>query len=598
IIESTQPLRISTRTASGAPVASPLQLVVREAHPAAAGSGRVALWLPQAATDASGLLTVPLRLPASRFGWEVTALSGASTASRPLTALTIPTLDLAAPERLLAGDSATATLRLHSSLAQTAQVTASAQPGITLAITSQQIMLLPNQPAYVAWPLAGSSPQPGVITFTVGLSATTSAISRPLEVLAAPLRQRIDRNQIITSTQILRWSRPLGASNGAVELAVAPQPADLRQSGITALLADPTLLGAAGRIGLGASAPLTATLAGDIATLRGAQGNDGGWSWDGGRSDALLTALIVRLLARAPANASLAPLLDHATAWLETQLDSGGAADTRAAILAALGGRGGNVAAASIQLLNEEALLPSSRFLLISALYDQRRTQQAAAYLQQWTVDPAPWEQPERAWDGSTRAAALLAQLLLRHDPDHPLLGAAVRSIIENWRGDGWEDAVATSEALIVLAALPNATRPDQRYHVRQNDATVYNGSASWSATLPLTTTPLSLTVESQRELPVATRLAWNGGVQPAPALLVFGTGSAGALKVGDRAEWQLSLILLEPLPYVQLALAMPAGIVADSVESPALPGLGSGGAGRSAFLAAGIYPITVYGRA
>ncbi|HYF63657.1 MAG TPA: hypothetical protein VD886_12635, partial [Herpetosiphonaceae bacterium] len=594
-IESTQPLRISTRTAAGDPVARPIQLAVREANTAGAGPNQIALWLPQAATDASGLLTVPLSLPPSRFGWEVTALSGAATASRLIAAQPAPTLDLAAPKRLLAGDSATATLRLQSSLVQTAQITASAQPGITLPITRQQITLLPDQPAYLAWPLAGASPRPGMITFTVGLSATTSVISRPLEVLPLPLRQSSGFNQTITSTQTLNWSLPLGATSGAVELAVAPQPADLRRAGIGALVNDRTLFGAAGRIAFGASAPLSATLASDIATLRGAQGKDGGWSWDAGRSDARLTAILVRLLARAPAVSSLEPMLDHATDWLETQRSSGDA-DTRAAVLAALGWRGGNVAAACIELLDEEALLPSSRFLLIATLYEQRRSQQAAAYLQRWAVDPAPWQQPERPWDGSTRAAALLAQLLLRHDPDHPLLGAAIRSIIERWRGDGWEDALATSEALFVMEALP-AAGPAQSYSVRQDDATVYNGGAAWSATLTLSTTPLSLAVESQRELPLAGRIAWNGGGQPAPALLVFDQAAAD-LKAGQPAEWHLSLILLEPLPYAQLDLALPAGISVDAIESPALPGLGAGGTGRSAFLAAGVYPITVYGRA
>jgi hypothetical protein len=602
-IESIQPLQISTRSQSGAPIASPLQLVVREANATGAlwppdGSGRVAFWMPRAATDATGLLTIPLALPPSRFGWEVTVLSGASSASRILPAQPSPDLDVAAPERLLAGDSATATLRLQSPVEQTALVRLEAQPGVTLAITSQQISLLPNQPAYAEWPLAGASPQPGLITVTLALSATTSAISQPLAVLAAPLSQRLVLSKTITSTQTLSWSLPLAADRGEVALAVAPQLSDLRRAALGDLLADPTLLGAAGRIALGASAPLTATLASDIADLRGAQGTDGGWSWAGGRSDALLTAQIVRLLARAPANPSLEPMLNHATAWLETQRSAEVDADTSALILAALGLRGSNVSAASISLLNEKVLLPSSRFLLIATLYDLRPSQQAAAYLQQWTIDPAPWTQPERAWDGSTHAAALLAELLLRHDPDHPLLGAAIRSIIENWRGAGWGDAVTTTEALLVLDALPASARPAQSYRVRQNGTSVYNGSAAWSATLPLTTTPLTLTVESQQELPFAAQLGWIGGVRPATALLVFDQGPAGPLRVGERGEWHLSLVLLEPLPYIQLHLAGPAGLTIDGVESPALLGLGAGQPGQSAFLDAGVYPITVYGRA
>ena len=609
-LSSVAPLQITTRTADDQPVATPLQILVREANDpfdSPDGTrGTVALWLPNASTAANGSLLLSPDLPPSRNGWVVAVLAGSRRVVATIAPQPAPSIDWIVPTTLYAGDQGTAMVRLatNSDLAQTVSITISTQPAITLAITRQQVTLPPQEPILVPLALVAAKPGSTVITLTTTLGDTTSMWSQTVQVQPPAFTQRTIISQLVTATTVLSWTLPPAAETGVIELATAPSVADLRSAGEAALAQDSTLLGAAGRIALAQTTSITTTFARDLATLRGAQARDGGWSWDGGASDPLLTAQIVALLDQAATTPVLNSMLDRAAAWLQTQRATIRDPDTTALILAALARQNINVNPAITALLDSTTLHPASRVMLITALDQQGRASEAAAYFAQLPTTNPPWQAAHGApWESSARTAALIGQMLLRDDADNPLLVAAGREIGRTWDGAGWQDVLATTEVLRFLNGLAGRERA-AAYTVQHGTSTLYSGESAWRGMLPLEANPLTLTLQTTGELAFAARLQWRGGVAPAQALVTLatldgdGAPFASPPRVGGVQQWRLTLAVLEPLPYATLDIAIPSGVVVEAVDTTALPFLAGQLNGRTALLPVGVYPLTIYGRA
>ena len=609
-LTSVAPLQITTRTANGLGATTPLQILVREANDpfdSPAGTrGDVALWLPNASTAANGSLLVSPDLPPSRNGWIVAVLAGSRRVVATIAPQPAPSVDWSLPIALRVGDQVTATLRLaaNSDLAQTASITISAQPEITLAITRQQVMVPPHQPILVPLPLLAVNPGSTSITLTTTIGDTTSVWSHTVQVQPLAFTQRTITSQLVTATTVLSWTLPLAAESGVIELATAPSLADLQSAGAAALAQDSTLFGAAGRIALAQTTGITTTFARDLATLRGAQARDGGWSWDGGASDPLLTAQIVALLDPNATTPMLNALLERAATWLQTQRATIRDPDTTALILAALARQNNDVNPAITALLDSTTLQPASRVMLITALDQQGRVSEAATYFAQLPTTNPPWTAADGLpWQSAARTAARTGQVALRSDPAHPLLAAALREIGRTWDGAGWHDPLATTEVLRLLDGLAERERAGD-YTVQHGTSTLYSGESAWRGILPLEANPLTLTLQTTGELPLAAREQWRGGVAPAQALVTLatldGNGApwADPPRVGTPQQWQLTLIVLEPLPYAALDIALPSGVVVEAVDTTALPFLAGQLNGRTALLPVGVYPLTIYGRA
>ncbi|MBA3469467.1 MAG: Ig-like domain-containing protein [Herpetosiphonaceae bacterium] len=603
------PLQITTSSIGGLPLAAQVQLVVREiSPPAATQRAAVALWLPAGQTNQAGVLTVPLDLPASHHGWQVEVLAnagGISARTRSyLPATTEPTLDLALPSHMQRGDVTTATLRLGAvAVPISATVLLTASGGIGLDSGPHLVALLPGQPTLLEIPLQASATGAQQLSISSTSAGTTTSLSQTIEVAEQGLAHREITGALITAPTVLSWTLPLLTTSGNVQLATAPALSDLRAAGQLALEGDPSLLAVAGRIALAQTTGLTPTLAADIASLRAAQQRDGGWSWDDGPSDPLLTALIVRTATTTPPNPAVEQMLGRSTAWLATNRSTLSNPDTQALVLAALARREQPVGAAISTLLDSGGLDPDSVVVLVTALYELQLARQAAPYLAS-LQQTQPWEAASaRPWHSSARTAALAGQLLLLGDRDSPLLGGAIRHLGQTWTGTGWGDAAATTEALLLLRQLPNVPRGP--YRISQNGTTLYAGSLAFSTTLPLSTTQISLTVEPGGALPVAVEQTWTGGAAPAAALATLTTrdalgaiiGPNSALPVGASASWELTLVVLAPLPYAEIHLALPAGVSLDALDAAGLALDPASLRGRMALLPVGVYPITLYGR-
>jgi hypothetical protein len=602
------PLRITTSSAAGTPLAAQITLVVREIIPLAAPQREaVALWLPDGQTGPTGILTLPLNLPANQSGWQVDVLANAGSISASsrifLPATSTPSLDIALPTHVQRGDGITATVRLGAAAAPlSATLLLTASNGLALD-RSPRAIALGDQPTLLEIPLQASAAGPQSISISSTTAGVTRSLSQTIEVGVQELVHHQHTGALLTEPTVLSWTLPLLATGGDLHLATAPALSDLRAAGQLALAADPGLLAVAGRIALAQTSGITTTLAADIASLRGAQHRDGGWSWGNGPSDPLLTALIVRTATTSPRNATVEQMLGRSTTWLDAQRATLGNPDTQAMVLAALARRSQPVGGDIGSLLDSASLHAGSEVALVTALYELRLTRQAAPYLAR-VQQHVPWETASAGpWESSARTAALAGQMLLAGDPDSPLLGSAIRQLGQTWTGTGWGDAAATTEALLLLRQLPSV--PRSPYRIIQNGTTLYAGSLAFSATLPLSTALISLTVEPAGALPVAVEQTWTAGVVPAPALVTLTTrDAAGALiapgaavAVGATASWSITLVVLEPLPYAEISLAVPAGIALDALEADGLPLELARLRGRTALLPAGVYTITMYGR-
>ncbi len=591
----TNTLRISTTDQLGQPLSGTLNLLL----PTAAARPTQLI----SATTGVLSVTLPPQPNADRVLGLFNTAGGSQLLQQLLDQPGPPTVDVFWPPALQWTDETSLSVRLstlHQPTALSVTATLSATPGLLLTPSVQRWSVPPGSTSIARWSLGAAQAGTHSLTLTLDIGPDHSVLTHTLHVEPFQVSQPLRTSQLITQSTQLSATLPISASYGSAQIIAAP--------GLDGLLAasssmdtSNTPLATAGRIALAQTSGITPSINRDIALLLGSRNSDGGWSWDAGPSDPLISALIVRMVSAGPASPGLDQVLNPALDYLSAQLERPQPVTVQAAILAALARQQRNVGAQIVDLLERNTAPPLSQLLLIRALLDLRRERQAAQAAAQLSEQQI-WQQPSsELWATPALRAALWGQILLRTDTDSPELAASIRLLAASWQGNGWGDPLATTEALMLFQALPGASRRPVPYELTTPQQR-YTGTAPFSFTSSLSTTqPLTWTLNSHGPVSIATLLHAPEHTTSA-VLNVWGqlrspvTGQRlSSPQVNQPVLIDWLVLVREPLPYVEITLPSLSGLLIESSSTPQLDY--SAGVVHARSLVPGVYHITLAGR-
>jgi uncharacterized protein YfaS (alpha-2-macroglobulin family) len=496
-----------------------------------------AYWAPAVVTDERGEARVTVRLPDNLTEWRVLARAVTTdTLVGQATTRIIVNQDIvvrpAAPRFLLQGDSLSLAAVVHNFTSQPVSATVElALEGLVLEGEASQVVDVPAGGATpVSWPVRAE--EPGEARFQVGATASRGArlVGRDAVEFSLPVHPR-------AVPEITTWAGELAQAwptatitltvPGDVITGLSRLEIDLSPSVIPGLLdgveylvgypygcveqtmsrALPNVMvaRALGELGLSnqrLDAELPPMIETGLQRLYGYQHNDGGWGWwyDDG-TDVNQTAYVLfglSMAERAGYNVDEGVISRGAGALREMLPEADPRAQAYGAFALAMAGQPVTITATltdalaldlfsqaalamAIDRAGEEVVLSGSSQVTLTALLDSLRE----AAVQDDTT--AHWEEADedlaygRATMGSAvRTTAMVLDVLVRLDPESPLLPKAVRWLMAQRQGPGWGDTQKTSYSMLALTDYLLASRDlvaGPAYRVILNGALWQEGS-------------------------------------------------------------------------------------------------------------------------
>lgn len=547
-------------------------------------AGTTIAFLPEGRADASGLLTVTLRLPNMAGQLVATAWAagkrGTALAQTTLAVTEPLALQLAAPPLVRAGDQVVlaATLRNTSTARQTVQ-TSLAVSGLRLntgALTSTET-LDAGELRVITWRVTVEPAERASAQMTaIPAGSRPQSIRQIWDVL--PDSVRTGQGALVDGNRMTTLLLPPGA--GPLALSVAPTVAALERELLTTLSARAERSPANDALLLLVSAPIsgTRTLAqSSLAALLGNQAEDGGWQlWPGEPSNSELTVLVIEALAEARSSGLNVP-----DTVLRRALASFGASNpdlVKRLYAESRFGRTDRVALA--ELIRAAPTLDSASIALL-LLSDQLETTDAQALVDMLIERIIDSDTGARvtgtSYGGDLLATALAAQALATVRPGTTHVVPLLRTLAAARSPGGWQNSIVSARSFVAIRTGLQERGPSS-YELWLNNNQLLAPAPGSTALTDLRR--LTIPASELRASTVLTATASGG-----PIMLAYETDSAvvrdlfgvrllreyldptngqplnlAALEVGTTVQVRLTMLVPQPVRYLEISDPLPSG--------------------------------------
>lgn len=452
----------------------------------------LAYWNPAVVTDERGVGQVSFQMPESPTTWTafargVTASGLMGGADLDVLAYKPLALSASAPSFMYVGDTATIRSVVENGTGEplTVQVNVNTTGGLTTSGAPRATMVEAGE--RVILDAVVQALEPGLADVTVIASTGEGhrdVVQRAVALLPFEEQTRVMDAYVVEDHVAQTLSIPAGDAPASLQIEVAPslaaalagsveylmeQPVDSVEQTVSHFLPGLVLNGALAEKGLGMLAPLpelAGAVPGRLQRLYRLQNSDGGWGWvEGAESSSQQTAYVVLGLeqARDAGYQVNQRVLEGGLAFLRKVSVETRDLEEKAYLSYVLGENeeGDLSLARSLSQRRRHMDLYAQAYLAL-ALHNLGDEATARAIVEDLaataveTAHTAHWTEEQHdlaAMSSDGRTTAIVLRALLATDPDHRLLGKAVRWLMWQWHGGYWRNTYETSEIVRALAA-------------------------------------------------------------------------------------------------------------------------------------------------